>query len=173
MNLSRTETLASLLATPLPPALRFTPRAGTLSVAAVEAALSGSDRERDIVTALALLWHDQYEASHALCQAREGDADADYVHWLLHRREGDAANAAYWAGEVAGHPLFAEVGTLALRLGLGELVGSDGCLQPLATTHAQLAPAGRETALIALQAGECRLLGERLVSDALRSVPRP
>ena len=35
------------------------------------------------------------EAAHAAAQADEGGA-GDWVHAYLHRKEGDASNAAYW-----------------------------------------------------------------------------
>ena len=40
-------------------------------------------------------WH----AAHALVQRHEGDAIADWIHAILHRIEGDAANARYWYAE--------------------------------------------------------------------------
>ena len=37
-------------------------------------------------------WH----AAHELTQAHEGEAAYDWLHALLHRIEGDHANAGYW-----------------------------------------------------------------------------
>jgi hypothetical protein len=54
---------------------------------------------------LQALWHDahgNWEKAHELAQgarSREGD----WVHAYLHRREGDAGNAAYWYSR-AGRP---------------------------------------------------------------------
>lgn len=46
------------------------------------------------------------QAAHAICQRHEGTAAFDWVHALVHRIEGDNANADYWyrrAGK-ARHP---------------------------------------------------------------------
>src|SRR5579862_1328236 len=67
------------------------------------------ERQRDLLHALALLWHDRLDAAHQLVQAREGDAEADLLHALLHRREGDYGNARYWFAQVGAHPLYAEI----------------------------------------------------------------
>ena len=48
---------------------------------------------------LVALWHDargDWEAAHAVAQADEGSATHDRLHAYLHRKEGDAGNAAYW-----------------------------------------------------------------------------
>jgi hypothetical protein len=56
--------------------------------------------------ALGALWHDahgDWEKAHELAQgahSREGD----WVHAYLHRKEGDAGNAAYWYSR-AGRPV--------------------------------------------------------------------
>lgn len=39
---------------------------------------------------------DAHEGAHRICQAHEGTALFDWVHALVHRIEGDDANAAYW-----------------------------------------------------------------------------
>ena len=47
---------------------------------------------------LAALWwarRGNWDAAHAIVQDEAG-ADAAWVHAYLHRREGDAGNAAYW-----------------------------------------------------------------------------
>ena len=51
-----------------------------------------------LAPALAALWRDakgDWEGAHGLAQADEGGA-ADWVHAFLHRKQGDAGNAAYW-----------------------------------------------------------------------------
>ena len=56
--------------------------------------------------ALAALWHDargEWDAAHALAQAAD-DRPGAWVHAYLHRKEGDAANAAYWYRR-AGRPI--------------------------------------------------------------------
>jgi len=64
--------------------------------------------------ALQALWHDgrgDWDRAHEVAQEIEGQTGA-WVHAYLHRKEGDAGNAAYWyrrAGRpVCGDPLDAE-----------------------------------------------------------------
>jgi hypothetical protein len=48
--------------------------------------------------ALQALWHDargDWERAHELAQ-QAGNADGDWVHAYLHRKEGDEGNAGYW-----------------------------------------------------------------------------
>ena len=48
--------------------------------------------------ALQALWQDgrgDFDAAHDLAQKDEG-GEGDWVHAYLHRKEGDASNAAYW-----------------------------------------------------------------------------
>lgn len=50
---------------------------------------------------LAALWWEgkgDWNQAHEIAQAENG-ADAAWVHAYLHRKEGDAANAAYWYGQ--------------------------------------------------------------------------
>ena len=45
----------------------------------------------------------EWEKAHQICQAREGQPAFDWIHALVHRIEGDDANAGYWyrrAGQV-------------------------------------------------------------------------
>jgi hypothetical protein len=37
-----------------------------------------------------------WDAAHDICQAHEGEAVFDRIHALIHRIEGDTANAGYW-----------------------------------------------------------------------------
>lgn len=46
-----------------------------------------------------------WQRAHELAQAHEGVAAYDRLHALLHRIEGDDANAAYWYRR-AGEPAF-------------------------------------------------------------------
>ena len=39
---------------------------------------------------------DKMEEAHEICQTREGYPPYDWVHALVHRIEGDDANAGYW-----------------------------------------------------------------------------
>lgn len=59
-----------------------------------------------ISPALLALWHDAREdwhAAHDTAQSVENERGA-WVHAYLHRKEGDAANAAYWYRR-AGKPV--------------------------------------------------------------------
>ncbi len=51
--------------------------------------------------ALQALWHDahgNWDAAHSLVDGAP-DSDSAWVHAYLHRKEGDATNAAYWYGK--------------------------------------------------------------------------
>ena len=55
---------------------------------------------------LLALWHDgrnDWEAAHQVAQDID-DANGAWVHAYLHRKEGDAGNAAYWYRR-AGRPV--------------------------------------------------------------------
>ena len=39
---------------------------------------------------------DEMELAHSICQRHEGEALFDWLHALVHRIEGDDANADYW-----------------------------------------------------------------------------
>jgi hypothetical protein len=56
--------------------------------------------------ALIALWHDakgDWDAAHRVAQDVEDETGA-WVHAYLHRKEGDASNAAYWYRR-AGRPM--------------------------------------------------------------------
>lgn len=72
--------------------------------------------------ALIALWHDargDWDAAHQTAQDLD-DAEGAWIHAYLHRKEGDAGNAAYWyrrAGKpVASAPLDAEWSAIATAL---------------------------------------------------------
>ena len=57
----------------------------------------------DLIEAGGLKTGVEWEEAHQICQVREGQQAFDWLHALLHRIEGDDANAAYWyrrAGQV-------------------------------------------------------------------------
>ena len=96
-----------------PPALRMIPRPGTRDEAALRAVVAAhgvpasapdAARRNRVLVGLVLLWHDHWEAAHAIAQSLEGDADHDLLHALVHRREGDYGNAGYWLGGAGKHP---------------------------------------------------------------------
>jgi hypothetical protein len=96
-----------------PPGLLLRERPGVLGAAAVRSALSAAaDQGIDparllILEGLALLWHDRWEEAHGIAQSREGERDFDLLHAILHRREGDFANASYWFRGAGNHPCYA------------------------------------------------------------------
>lgn len=60
--------------------------------------LRHDDPPRDLSHSLTALWWDgkgDWTKAHESAQQDEGPADA-WVHAYLHRKEGDASNAAYW-----------------------------------------------------------------------------
>ena len=113
------ESLHSLLKTASPPDLGPTPRSGTESAAALNRKLDGiledskaSSYSQQLIRALILLWHDHLDPAHTLAQEVEG-ADGAFVHGIMHRREPDYGNAAYWFRRVGQHPAFPEIGKRA------------------------------------------------------------
>ena len=114
--MSDTTLFASLqpfLVTATPAALGPGPRAGVRSADDLNSALaavlvrhSRPPRQRELIRALLLLWHDHHEEAHAIVQTMEGNSDADCIHAILHRREPDHGNARYWFRRVGAHPCF-------------------------------------------------------------------
>jgi hypothetical protein len=95
-----------------PPELGPGPRAGVMSVAALDNKLAQlftdhklRAQSRDLIRGLVLLWHDHHEPAHELAQAID-NADGSLLHGILHRREPDYGNAAYWFRRVGQHPCF-------------------------------------------------------------------
>jgi hypothetical protein len=93
-----------------------------MTLAEFEATLSASELPSGLTPVLAALWHDakgDWTTAHETAQNVEGSAGA-WVHAYLHRKEGDAGNAAYWyrrAGQpVASDPLQAEWRRIAAAL---------------------------------------------------------
>jgi hypothetical protein len=80
--------------------------AWTMDLTTFKATLEGNAPPRDLGPALEALWHEargDWDAAHALAQDAAGAAGA-WVHAYLHRKEGDASNAAYWYAR-AGRPV--------------------------------------------------------------------
>ncbi len=74
---------------------------------------------------LAALWlyHDFLDESHTTSQSID-TAEGSYWHGIMHRREPDAGNAAYWFRRVGKHPVFEELAKAAKQIGLE--VGAKG-----------------------------------------------
>ena len=71
-----------------------------------KATLSAAAPPAGVSPALAAIWHDgrgDWDAAHRVAQDID-DADGAWIHAYLHRKEGDAGNAAYWYRR-AGKPV--------------------------------------------------------------------
>jgi hypothetical protein len=106
------KTIHDLLATPELPDLGPGPRAGVQSEASLTRSLAElfrgtkfSSERQNLLTALVLLWHDHLDPAHSLAQAIPGP-DGAFVHGIMHRREPDYGNAAYWFQRVGRHGAF-------------------------------------------------------------------
>ena len=90
------------------PLLSQRPRGETLSRVEIARRLPNDipTERRDVAHGLALLWHDHDDAAHEIAQANEGETDHDFLHYLVHRREGDFGNARYWLRGAGRHPCF-------------------------------------------------------------------
>ena len=63
-----------------------------------KATLTAADPPAGITPALVALWHDghgDWDAAHGVAQDID-DRTGAWIHAYLHRKEGDASNAAYW-----------------------------------------------------------------------------
>ena len=69
-----------------------------MDLASFRASLSAAEPPQAFSHALRALWLDargDWDGAHDAAQADEG-GEGDWVHAYLHRKEGDAGNAAYW-----------------------------------------------------------------------------
>ncbi|MBI1841167.1 MAG: hypothetical protein HYR88_09985 [Verrucomicrobia bacterium] len=102
------------------------PRAGVWTPSEIQELVARHLPRRDVsdaIHALALLWNDRHDEAHSIVQNMEQDADGSLVHAILHRREPDYGNAAYWFRRVGEHPSFRRLAALAgplLSRGLAE-----------------------------------------------------
>ncbi len=135
-------------------------RPGTLSEASVNQQVDQLLRSTGIasepghlIRSLTLLWHDHLNPSHAISQSIEG-ADGSYLHGIMHRREPDFGNAAYWFRRVGDHPIYPE------------LAGCVTGLNPESDFTARLVRGGRWNALAMIDACEAVEVGSADVGDA-------
>jgi hypothetical protein len=112
---SMLRTLRDLLETSELAELGPATRPGTLSEGAIAKALRGdpqfitlSTERQAVIHSLLLLWHDHLDASHSISQGIN-TADGALIHGMMHRREGDYANAGYWFHRAGEHPSYAEL----------------------------------------------------------------
>ena len=71
-----------------------------------KATLTATRPPAGLAAPLLALWHDakgDWEGAHTVAQDIES-ADGAWIHAYLHRKEGDASNAAYWYRR-AGKPV--------------------------------------------------------------------
>lgn len=120
-SISRTARFWERFATPEFPDLGPGPRSGTLAETSLEIRMLElthdwrlTDSATELLTATTLLYHDQHDPAHNRVQDR-GDREGCLIHALLHRREPDYWNAAYWFRRVSGHPIYAAATPAAIR----------------------------------------------------------
>jgi hypothetical protein len=99
-----------------------------------EARLGGGQaiRDREMARAcLAALWlyHDFLDESHRISQSLHG-REGSYWHGIMHRREGDYANAKYWFRRVGAHPIHEALGLSARALAHAANDGGEKPIRP-------------------------------------------
>jgi hypothetical protein len=163
------EQIQGLFETLEPPDLGPSPRSGIKSVSELKKSLDkasgGSNAQPeqwDLIVSLVLLWHDHLDSAHELAQAI-ANATGSFVHGIMHRREPDYANAAYWFRRVGTHPAFPEIATR-----VGKVLSAKG-----ETDLAQkLVPSGEwdPFAFIAVCEGACRASSPAAQKQMLREL---
>lgn len=143
------------------------PRIGRTAVSHLRTAMGAwslgesAGRQRDLLGALVLLWHDHLAAAHEIVQRFE-DPDGSLLHAMQHRREPDYGNAKYWfrrAGRHASGRLIADrldgIVPEAWPAGLNDRLLPGGAWDPLAFVDLcqklALAPANDETRVFAIR----------------------
>jgi hypothetical protein len=61
-----------------------------------ERAMTDAETTKRILTAVDLALAGDWDGAHGIVQQHEGVRDADWVHAVLHKIEGDEGNARYW-----------------------------------------------------------------------------
>lgn len=91
---------------PLPPLVVGYGEAWNRDIAQTLHAAQKDNAAPDTVLAALHLMNDDLEAAHVLCQ-NDPSQTGSYLHYLVHRREGDWSNTRYWAARTGKHPIFA------------------------------------------------------------------
>ncbi len=85
---------------------------GALERLTVDSAFAGFNIQDRAMAAAVIsglwLYHNYLERSHAISQSI-ANATGSFWHAIMHRREPDAANSAYWFRRVGEHPIFPEL----------------------------------------------------------------
>jgi hypothetical protein len=99
--------------------IAVTSMAGELRSLRVETAFAHAHvASRDMASCcISAVWllYDFLDESHAISQGVKS-ASGSFWHGIMHRREGDYANAKYWFGRVGAHPIFADLARAAREL---------------------------------------------------------
>jgi len=101
--------IRDLLSTPEPANLGPGPRPGVRPESEIHRLLQANlqfseqnTQQQKLIRSLVLLWHDHLDDSHSISQ-EINNTDGAFVHGIMHRREPDYANAAYWFRRVGTH----------------------------------------------------------------------
>jgi len=121
LNGATKEEIQKLFQTLQPPDLGPGPRPGIKSETELKQCLdkafassNAPAEQRDLIVALVLLWHDHLDSAHDRAQ-RIANATGSFIHGIMHRREPDYGNAAYWFRRVGRHLAFPEIATRAAK----------------------------------------------------------
>jgi hypothetical protein len=110
--------LASLPLAPLGPGtLDASLRARAEAMDEVEWGITDREQWSACRAGLLLAWND-LNGSHRISQELH-TVEGSYWHAIMHRREPDHANAAYWFRRVGTHPIFDDLARAAAELGFG------------------------------------------------------
>ncbi len=177
----------NLITTPDLPGLGPQPRASRLPLEELErrvgafcAGKPAAAPLQPLLRSAALLWHDHLELCHQLARSI-ATIDGNYLHGIMHRREGGSANAKSCFHRVGRHGAFRELARQATRYLtsekqnelLGQLV-PNGLWDPFAHIDAceRVAAAEaanpRRAALVKVQEIEFNVLLSQLFVDAGR-----